>query len=261
MARKSRKQKEKEARRIQYMVMVGALLLIAVAVVYTIQGSFFQDSWLTIEPANFQNEEIVEVEEAFEEWDAEFGCGREVTIRARTGSPVSSQGETNAEAQPGLVIFFPEVLRQPTDSSFRFVALHEAFHACKPEMSKIEPFFLSNGDQVIGYEGLTPVISTASGQRQFANLCEEGVADLLASVIDHNYAAHPAYAAVAFEVLEIYNGNWHRLVELSQDNDFESFVREMLLLAPETTVTPQHVETLLAACEGWYGQGASTLPR
>lgn len=163
-------------------------------------------------------------------------------------------------AEPGIVYLDPNLARSEQNSLGKIFddTIHGLGHACQPPMVLLdESYTLADGNQVIGYEGLSPIVNiqTETGDYQGFRLIEEGAIDTIVARIPRdeakygNYSiTHPDYREYRMLTLmllaEFYHEDYDALANHLQNHELETLVK---IIFQKDEFDPKDLERLMTA--------------
>lgn len=179
------------------------------------------------------------IEKIVKEYFSQYPCSMKIlTISAE----VVENQQTLAHAKPHTIYLNTDRL---DDVSIKNTITHEFFHTIKPDSLRIvSPYILQDGYKIVGYHGLSIVVSTGKEQTQFW-VFEDAAAEACASLYDSEYSVPNIYYANVWSLMLkiIHNGRLtvDDLIFVQSTNDIDGFVQKIY----NKTTTPQDVESLM----------------
>ena len=183
------------------------------------------------------------IEQIVKWYFSQYPCGMK-TITISFDNPEDKKNETTlAHVKSHCIYLDPEIL---TDNILlKNTITHELFHTIKPDsLTIVDPYTLKDGYSIIGYHGLSIVVSNGKEQTQFW-VIEDAAAEACASLYYPEYSVPNIYYANVWSLmLKIIHKWWvdtNDLIQCQSNNGFEFFCEILLNKKP----TPQDIESLM----------------
>ncbi len=210
-----------------------------------INETFFQEQSVeqTIPKIDYQISLLYEHQQLIEQIVKEYFSQYPCTMKTLTISAEAVENQQIlAHAKPHMIYLNPNRL---DDASIKNTITHELFHTIKPDsLTIVSPYVLQDGYEIIGYHGLSIVVSNGKEQTQFW-VFEDAAAEACASAFNQKYSVPNIYYANVWSLMLkiIHNGRLtvDDLIFVQSTNDIDGFVQKIY----NKTTTPQDVESLM----------------
>lgn len=189
-------------------------------------------SWITIEDRDKLSESTwAAAIDAAVNWDAEYDCGREVTISA---FETQSQGLGGGYTEVTLEQAGPGYIKLGNEGNAYNIVLHAMTHACSGnlvELTTPEPF---DDGIITGFEGMSVRVTLITGETTSFTKIEEAVAERNASCLQPGYSVTDARY---FEIGKQARKDWpcgnNQVVTYLKNSDFVGLLSDYFRVDPD----------------------------